>query len=182
MPRARFVRCQVVDCRRCLPGSCRRRGRSFPWMRSSMPFGPTRFRMHRTRRCRPRCSGCASGWAFAVLPPLRRAPRAMRSSWARRPSTRSSSSEPFALRSGQKRRSPARSCVTRCPSGGAHRTPVSRMSTRCVRNRLGWRRSISKRSMHTRKRCWPVGCRGAPSRSWTRSCRSTRCAPMHKRP
>ena len=33
--------CRVVDCRLCLPASRRSRGRSFPWMRSLMPCGPT---------------------------------------------------------------------------------------------------------------------------------------------
>ena len=139
-------------------------------------------RRPRMRRCRPRCSGCVSGFAFQGLPPSSRVPRAMRSSWARRASTRSNSNERFGARSGQNRRSPARSCTTRCPCGGVHRTPVSKMSSHCVRSRSGWRSTISKRSRHTPKRCWHAASRTLPSPSWKRSCWTTRCAPTHTRP
>ena len=77
---------------------------------------------------------------------------------------------------------PRAACTTRCPCGGVRRTPGSRMSRRCGPSRSGWRSSISKRSRRTPKRCWPAVSRTAPSRSWTRSCWSTRCAPTRKRP
>jgi DNA-binding SARP family transcriptional activator len=45
-----------------------------------------------------------------------------------------------------------------------------------------WRKSISRRSRRTPRRSWPAVSRTAPSRSWTHSWWSTRCARTRERP
>ncbi len=51
---------------------------------------------------------------------------------------------------------PLAACTTRWPVAGRAVRRGSRMSSRCVRSRSGWRNSTSKRSRLTPQRCWPA--------------------------
>ena len=183
MPRARFVTCRVVDCRPCSARLVSQSGQIVSvdalvdavWP-DGLPDAPDAalqtqvFRLRKRLRFpgAPTVATRGAGLCARVGLGDRRRDRVRTSGSSRG--------------RGRTVGRPRAACTTRCPCGGVRRTPGSRMSSRCVRSRSGWRSSISKRSRHTPKRCWPAVSRTAPSRSWTRSCWSTRCAPRHRRP